>query len=52
MSDERQISVDRQLELAKIARIGSYARGIIYHSKFVHVCLVCAVPKKRNTNCA
>lgn len=46
MSGERQISVDRQLELAKIARIGSYARGIIYHSKFGHVCPVCAGPKK------
>lgn len=46
MSDPRQTSTGRQLELAKIERMGSYARGVIYHSKFGHVCPVCAGPKK------
>ncbi|NMM93749.1 hypothetical protein [Bifidobacterium oedipodis] len=46
MSDPRQTSADRQLELAKIERMGSYARGVIYRSKFGHVCPVCAGPKK------
>lgn len=46
MSAPQHVSNNRRLELAKAERMGSYARGVIYHSKFGHVCSVCAGPKK------
>lgn len=45
MSNQQQMTANRQLELAKFEHMGSYARSAVYSSKFGHVCPVCAGPK-------
>lgn len=45
MNIQQQVSANLQLEKAKLERMGSYARSVVYSSKFGHVCPVCAGPK-------
>ena len=39
-------TIDDEFEMAKAYRMGSYAKNVIYHSRYGHVCPTCGGPKK------